>query len=48
MAALVFFEKMGFARLGRKPFMRIGPGVDDIRYSVIMVKSLAQEPEFRS
>jgi hypothetical protein len=45
MAALAFFGKMGFACLdrrpiGRRPFMRIGPGVDDIRYSVIMVKPL--------
>ena len=40
MTALAFFEKMGFARLGRKPFMRFGPGVDDIRYSVVMVQTL--------
>ena len=39
-AAPAFFEKMGFARLGRRPFMRIGPGADDIRYSVIMVQPL--------
>lgn len=45
MATLAFFEKMGFARLdrrpiGRQPFIRIGPGVDDSRYLVIMVKPL--------
>jgi len=48
LSALAFFEKMGFKRLYRRPFMRIGPSWDDIRYSVIMVKPLAQEPEFSS
>jgi len=38
--ALGFFEKIGFTRLGRRPFMRIGPGANDIRYSVIMIQSL--------
>ena len=40
MAALAFFKKMGFARLDRRPFMRIGPGADDVRYSVIMAQLL--------
>ena len=39
-AALAFFKKMGFARLDRRTLMRIGPGADDIRYSVIMVQPL--------
>ncbi|MFA5043221.1 MAG: GNAT family N-acetyltransferase [Kiritimatiellia bacterium] len=39
-AALAFFEKMGFARIDRRPFMRTGPGVDDMRYAVIMAQSL--------
>lgn len=38
--ALAFFEKMGFTRFERRPFMRISPGADDMRYSVIMVKKL--------
>jgi ribosomal protein S18 acetylase RimI-like enzyme len=46
MTALAFFEKMGFAQLGRKPFMRIGPGVDDIRYSVIMGLKVNKECRF--
>ncbi|MDP2989237.1 MAG: GNAT family N-acetyltransferase [Kiritimatiellota bacterium] len=40
MAAIAFFEKTGFARLDRRPFMRIGPGADDMRYSVVMVQPL--------
>jgi len=43
MAALAFFEKMGFARLGRRPFLRIGQGVDDIRYSLIMALKINAE-----
>lgn len=39
-AAIAFFEKNGFTRLGRRPFMQLGPGVEDIRYSAIMAKSL--------
>ncbi|MCX6993316.1 MAG: GNAT family N-acetyltransferase [Kiritimatiellaeota bacterium] len=40
MAALAFFEKMGFVHFDRRPFMRIGPGVNDRRYSVVMVQLL--------
>ena len=38
--AIAFFEKIGFARFDRHPFMRIGPGADAMRYSVIMVKKM--------
>ena len=48
MAALAFFEKRGFARLGRRPigrqpFMRFGPGAEDIRYSAIMARKTNAE-----
>jgi len=43
MTALAFFEKMGFARLGRRPFMRFGPGDKDVRYSVVMVRNTNAE-----
>ena len=47
-AALAFFEKMGFVRIGRKPFIRFGPGVDNSHYSVVMVQSLAQDSGVRN
>ena len=43
MAAIAFFEKMGFVRLGRKPCLCFGPGADNIRYSVIMVRKINAE-----
>lgn len=40
MAAVSFFEKKGFARLDRRPFLKLGPGQNNIRYSLIMAKKL--------
>ncbi|MFH1477513.1 MAG: GNAT family N-acetyltransferase [Verrucomicrobiota bacterium] len=41
--ALAFFEKIGFTCFDRRPLMRIGPGVDDMRYSVIMTRKINAE-----
>lgn len=38
--AIAFFEQLGFRRVGQRLFMRLGPEMDAIRYSVIMAKSL--------
>ena len=47
-AAIGFFEKMGFKQLGRCPILRVGPGVDDIRYSVIMVREINAECKMKN
>lgn len=39
-SALGFFEKIGFVRLGRQPFLQLGPGRGNMRYSTIMIQSL--------